>query len=127
MTDMDNTTAASGIILKTDSLGRVKLPREKREELLAEYARSGMSGRAFAKWAGVKYQTFATWVQQRRQAGAGAAKVRWVEARLPELPQPPSGGPILTIELPGGAQLMISGIGQVPLAAELLRQLGAAC
>ena len=103
------------------------MPPEKREALLAEYERSGMSVRGFAKWSGVKYQTFATWVQQRRKAGTGAARVTWVEARLPELAQPPSGGQTLTIGLPGGAKLVIEGIGQVPLAAELLRQLGAAC
>ena len=48
MTDVNNTTGSSGVILKTDALGRVKLPPEKREALLAEYERSGMSVRGFA-------------------------------------------------------------------------------
>ncbi len=53
-------------ILKTDALGRVKTPEARREQLLDEFERSGMSGRQFAEFIGVKYQTFATWAQHRR-------------------------------------------------------------
>ena len=48
------------IILKRDSLGRVKMPPEKRELILDRFEESGMSGQAFAAYIGVKYQTFAT-------------------------------------------------------------------
>ena len=49
-------------IVKVDRIGRIKTPRERREALLAEFDRSGMSGQQFAKWAGIKYGTFITWV-----------------------------------------------------------------
>lgn len=67
---MTDTTFEDGI-LKTDRLGRVKTPRERREALLDEQERSGMSAQAFAAHYGIKYQTFATWVQKRRRKRAG--------------------------------------------------------
>src|SRR5277367_5798115 len=57
-------------IVKMDRIGRIKTPRERREVLLAEFDQSGMSGQQFAKWAGIKYGTFITWVQKRRRKGA---------------------------------------------------------
>ena len=54
-------------ILKQDVLGRVTTPAEQREALLDAFEASGMSGMAFAEQAGLKYQTFATWVQKRRR------------------------------------------------------------
>jgi len=81
-------TTTTGAILVQDALGRVRTPREKRQQILDEYERSGMSGAAFAALVGVKYSTLAWWIQQRRQNGlsaslAMAATVRWVEA-VPE-------------------------------------------
>src|SRR5450631_3057618 len=85
-------------IVKVDRIGRIKTPRERREALLAEFDRSGMSGQQFAKWAGINYGTFITWVQKRRRkAAAGQAEdkpapagakseVRWVEAVLEKAP-----------------------------------------
>lgn len=56
-------------VLKTDTLGRVRTSRARREEIVDEFEKSGLSGQAFAALAGIKYQTFATWVQKRRRAG----------------------------------------------------------
>lgn len=77
-------------ILKTDVLGRVWTPRARREELVGEYERSGMSGAEFAKWSGVKYATFAGWVVKVRRARgkvedesnvpAASSPMRWAEA-----------------------------------------------
>lgn len=55
-------------ILKVDALGRVRVPEEKREELLDTFERSGMSGRQFAQQHGIHVQTFASWIQKRRRA-----------------------------------------------------------
>ena len=63
-----NTTCADETILKTDVLGRVKTPRERREQLLDKFEKSGLTGQKFAAFVGVKYRTFATWAQQRRRA-----------------------------------------------------------
>ena len=47
------------ILLKQDVRGRVRTPRKRREALLDEFERSGLSGPKFAALVGVKYQTLA--------------------------------------------------------------------
>ena len=79
-------------ILKVDEAGRVRTPPEKREALLAEFDRSGMTGAQFARFSGVRYPTLMNWVQKRRkvagqseQRAARRQKVdhpRWLEARV---------------------------------------------
>ena len=61
-------TPADETILKIDVLGRVKTPGERREQLLDEFEKSGLTGQKFAALVGIKYQTFATWAQKRRRA-----------------------------------------------------------
>ncbi len=100
---------------RPDRLGRVRTPQSRREELLAEYERSGLSQAAFARRAGVRYPTFAHWVQQRRRGGAtgeppaaeSGATARFVELRLPsERPMPPSVvATELSVILPDGVVL----------------------
>ena len=114
-------------LLKTDVLGRVKTPAARREQLLDEFERSGASGQKFAELIGVKYQTFATWVQQRKRQRAAAkgktpkstARVRWLEATV-SLDEGHEGNGRLSVQLPGGARLEISCSKQIPLAAALL-------
>src|SRR5207249_1176328 len=90
-----DTTQAGEAILKTDVLGRVKTPAGRREQLLDEFERSGLSGAKYAELVGVKYQTFATWAQKRRRARGTYEKlpakprprsepVRWLEAVVQE-------------------------------------------
>ena len=66
MTFMTTTAEDVQDVLKADVLGRVKVKPEIREQILDEFERSGMSGRAFAKHHGIKEQTFASWIQKRR-------------------------------------------------------------
>lgn len=126
------TSTKDGTILKTDMLGRVKTPPTRREQLLDEFERSGLSGAKFAALAGIKYQTFASWVQQRRRkqgpphAAPAAAvpapqQLRWLEAVVAGAPGTDSAG--LCVQLPGGARLAVNTPGQAVLAAELLRAL----
>ena len=42
-------------MLAQDSLGRVRVSRERREALLEEFEGSGMSAVRFAAWAGIKH------------------------------------------------------------------------
>jgi len=80
--------------------------------MLGEYGRSGLSQAAFARRAGVRYPTFAHWVQERRRAGgatAGAATAasapRFVELRLPCAPATSSASPAvpeLSVTMPDG-------------------------
>ena len=107
-------------VLKTDTLGRVKTPVERREALLDEFEGSGMSGVKFASYIGIKYQTFASWVQKRRRrrtagaaslpaAGAGSSRpLQWVEAVIEE-GNAAAGREegALSVLLPGGARLHI--------------------
>ena len=58
---------AGSEILKVDEVGRVRTPSEKRQALLTEFDRSGMSGAQFARFSGVRYPTFMNWVQKRRK------------------------------------------------------------
>lgn len=64
MTEM--TTKKEDGVLKADVLGRIKTPKESREKILDEFESSGLSGKRFARLAGIRYPTFATWAQKRR-------------------------------------------------------------
>ena len=84
----------AGQILSQDARGRVLVSRERRESLLEEYDRSGMSGVKFAQYVGIKYSTLAYWLQSRRRhrrrekllikagadTGAGKSTGGWIEA-----------------------------------------------
>jgi DNA-binding transcriptional regulator YiaG len=125
-------------VLKTDVLGRVKTPAERREQVLDEFERSGLSGQKFAELIGVKYQTFATWVQKRRRqrgpykalkAPARAVdQVQWLEAVV-EQAQAANGTkhPAAIVQLPGGARVEVVDAKQAALVAALLRALEKPC
>jgi hypothetical protein len=122
-------------VLKADRRGRVRVGRERRDALLAEFERSGVSAAEFARLAGIKYATFAGWVAKRRRqavAGAVAAPLEVVAGtaasrpvRLFEAMVESSSRVVqaLPVELPGGARLLVSEPAQVSLAAELLAAL----
>jgi hypothetical protein len=128
---------AVGEILKQDHRGRVRTPVAQREALLDEYERSSLSGVKFAAVVGVKYATFANWVQKRkkaRQTGSAAsshgavatAPLRSGPVRLFEAFAEVAGngrGTGLLVELPGGGRMHLESPVQLPLAAELLRLL----
>jgi hypothetical protein len=109
---------------------------ERRESLLDEFERSGVSGAQFAALMGLKYPTFANWVQRRRrERGAGAPgvvppadSVRWLEAVVEQARScGGSGSPGLSVQLPGGARVELSQVAQVELVAALLRALAKPC
>jgi hypothetical protein len=120
----------------------VLISRERREVLLDEYEKSGLSGARFARLAGIAYSTFASWRQSRRKKDAGnpgeavaasidaverrpaQAPIRFLEASVESGQQTgvnqagmPAG---LTVELPGGARMQIGSPIQLRLAAELI-------
>lgn len=119
---MDTTS----IILKTDSRGRVRMPPQRREELLLEFERSGLPATKFAQLAGVRYQTFATWVQKHKKRrpttrkAASAAPLRFAEVERAAA-TPPCG--MLRVVLPGGASIELCESSQVGLAAQLIKAL----
>ncbi len=132
---MTSTTGLEDGILKKDGLGRVRTPRGRREALLAEFDRSGMSGQKFAAWAGIKYTTFANWLQKRRrqrQLGSEVSKgVQWVEAVVARSgggKEATTGKPDgLIVHAPDGLRIEITEVRQVSLAVQLLREWKRGC
>ena len=117
-----------GELLRQDTRGRVRTGRERREMLLAEFDRSGVSGARFARMAGINYQTFYGWLHLRRREAGGkpaskrAKPVKWLEAVVGTASVP---APSLRVQLPGGAWMEVSSPEQARAAAQLLRELGA--
>ena len=132
---MTTTIGLTDGIIKRDSRGRLRTTPERREALLAEFDRSGMSGQKFAKWAGIKYTTFANWLQLRRKQGvkvvataksSGKNPVRWLEAVVgpsTEKAATRSKTVGLIVHGPGGIRIEITDPKQVSLAVQLLREL----
>jgi hypothetical protein len=124
-----------GDVLKTDCLGRVRTPAERREQLLDEFEHSGLSGAKFAALTGIKYQTFAFWVQRRRRhrgssgkTAKAEAQVRWLEAVVAEAqPTATVAGMILKVHLPSGAWMEVTDARQAVLVGALLRALEKPC
>jgi hypothetical protein len=118
-------------ILKTDKRGRVRTSPERRQELLAEFERSGLSGPKFAAVTGLKYQTLAGWLQRRRKQGAQVSPavcsartpgVQWLETVIDKA-QAPQGtaGSALIVRLPSGATLELMTPTHAALAGTVLR------
>ena len=119
-------TICAESLLKCDRVGRVRVSEERRSALLAEFDRSYLSAQAFAELVGVRYSTFAGWIQRRRAASRGSensgterASIRLVEAEVVEA-RIEEVRPKLVVELGGGAKVEVSDRGQLALAAELL-------
>ena len=108
---------SAGEFLKQDSLGRVRTPLAKRQEILAAFDGAGMSAARFAAMVGINYSTFCSWVQERNQKqGKGSAltgevvkpEVQWIEAEIACEAKHPSAGDGMELEfLGGGARLRI--------------------
>lgn len=119
-------TPSTSEVLKVDTVGRVRTPREKQAEVVEGYGRSGMTGQQFAAFCGVKYSTLMNWVGKARRAkravaGNGTSRaVSWVEASL-EAAEPEG----LSVEIGRSVRLLVSNSRQAELAAEVIRSLGA--
>lgn len=118
-------------MIKTDSLGRLRTSAERREMLLDEFERSGLSGAEFAKMIGINYTTFAGWRQRRARGrtSGGVAKVRTgaslhlVEAVAAVKPDTTHAEDKLIVHLSGGGRMELSDVRQAPLACALLKSL----
>ncbi|HES57829.1 MAG TPA: IS66 family insertion sequence hypothetical protein [Firmicutes bacterium] len=118
-------------LLATDELGRVRTPAAKREAILDEFERSGMTAIRFAKHIGVKYTTFGTWVAKRRKSrhrgeapGEGNDQPPRRSLALVEAVVERAGSSgMVRVKLSGGVEITVSDSGQVELVAELVRAL----
>ncbi len=129
---MTSTNTEETLILKTDALRRVRMPADRREAILDAFEQSGMSGQAFARHVGVKYPTFATWVQKRRRKrgeyprknllGAVSSEITFVEAQI-QTPSEPALKVGLEVQTTEGVKLMIRSQHEIELAVELIHSL----
>lgn len=122
MTSTTNRDGKENELLKVGTKGRVQIPPERRKNLLEEFDRSGMTGAAFAKHYGIKYTTFAYWIQARRRkqerpVSSGENHFLLVTAEGAKR----SGG--VTVELPRGVKLTITTREEAHLAAALIEAL----
>jgi len=103
---MATTTTGTTELIDTgerrDTLGRVVVPKERRLELVGAWQTSGLTQAAFAKREGVRYSTFAHWVQQATKKAPAARKPR---VRFTEVALPPTLTPVLEVRLPDGTLL----------------------
>lgn len=130
ISDMTSTQKGSEI-LKTDKRGRVRMTPEKRQELLEEFDKSGLSAPKYAALTGLKYQTFAGWLIQRRKQRdemaptvqpAKEPTVQWLETVI-EKAQATQAVPSsnLIVRLPSGAMIEIADAAHAALVGEVLR------
>ena len=124
---MTNTQSSTGI-LKVDTEGRVRTPKAKQEEILSAYGGSGMTGRQFAQYAGVKYSTLMNWLGKSRRARSAGQEIckapglSWVEAMVEE---GGSGqGEALSVEIGSSVRMRVTSPRQAALAGEVIRSLG---
>jgi len=118
-------TQSSTEILKVDTAGRVRVPKAKQEEILTAYRESGMTGRQFAEYVGVKYPTFMNWLGKARRAGGPqegrreATGLNWVEAVM----EAGTGAEreALSIEIGTCVRMQVGNTRQAGLAGEILR------
>ena len=113
---------------KRDRRGRRLTAANQREELLRAYDQSGLTQAEFARREGIKYPTFASWVQARRGAAGAASRagkpfgrVRFTEVPISVLTNR-TATDALSVTLPGG--LVVRGSDAVLIAA-LVKALGA--
>ena len=120
---------AESVLVTTDSRGRVRVSKEQRRAVLAQFEQSGLSAAKFAKVAGLKYSTLAGWLQRYRRS---KPKGRRGRLRLLEAVIDPAGSAALTaakgvvLHLPGQVRLELSSLADVPIAAALVQALQSA-
>jgi hypothetical protein len=136
------TTNAQSPPLKTDVIGRVRISAKHREALLDAYEASSMTGMKFAAAHGVKYPTFASWIQRRRrdrgqfepsnESVPAALLESLVELGLPVAAMPlgsmtgaSSSGSALRIQHANGICMCVEDERQARLAVLVLRELDA--
>jgi hypothetical protein len=86
--------SAEAVLVKTDCKGRLRVSKEQRKAVLAKFEQSGMSPAKFAAMAGIRYSTFAGWLQRYRRlkprvASKGLRLVEAVIGATPSKERPP--------------------------------------
>ena len=115
-----------GVLVKTDSKGRLRVSKEQRKAVLAKFEQSGMSAAKFAAVAGIKYSTLAGWLQRYRRGKHRVAskKLRFIEAVIsPNASQQVASKLGVNVHLPGAVRVELFTLAEVPLATALIEAL----
>ena len=102
---------------RRDTIGRVVTPKARRDELLQAYRVSGLTQAEFARREGVKYTTFAHWLQAYTKSAAAKGPLEFTEVRLPGSAMPS----VLEVRLPDGTVLRGSSAGELAALIRALR------
>lgn len=98
---------------------RRRFTKTEREQLLAEFDCSGLSGAAFARERQLSYTTFCNWRQQR----ARTQPLTFTEVEIVPQPSPEP----LVVELGTHARIRLTSPAQLELTAALLQRLHRPC
>lgn len=98
---------------RRDARGRLVTPATRRHELVEAYKRSGLSQAAFARREGLRYSTFAHWVQQ----GTERPALTFAQVQLP-----PSAAPALEVRFADGTILRGERAADVAILVKALRR-----
>ncbi|MFD0893733.1 hypothetical protein KBB96_09945 [Luteolibacter ambystomatis] len=115
-------------LIRSDSRGRVLIEPTQREALLDAFERGGQSAMAFRRQHGLKYPTFATWVQKRRRDRLEPEPVQHSFAEVVvDAPMEPSVQAAvaepLRVTLADGTRIEVASRKHLAWVAELLRHL----
>src|ERR1700728_1614236 len=116
----DTSHSMQSVPVTVDTKGRVRTSKEQRCHILAEFERGGVSAAEFAKRSGIKYSTFAGWLQRHRRAKPkGQSPIMRLLEAVVEQPQggAASSASSVMVRLTGGTQIEIADEKQIPLAA----------
>jgi transposase-like protein len=134
---MTDSATGGRSILKRDKKCRVRSTADQRQEMLEQFARSGLSGPEFARVAGLPYQTLANWRHKHKkkalalrpattQGQSGVRPCRGIRLVEVVAATEPAVSVRLKIDLPGGASMVVADPTQSVLAAQLIKALAAA-
>jgi len=117
------------VSVTVDAKGRVRVSKEQRRAILAEFERSGVSGAQFAMRAGLKYSTLAGWLQRYRRGKSKppSQPMRLLEAVVEPAGATGHGAGVVVLRWEGGAQVEVSDARQIPMVAALIRALAKPC
>ena len=115
--------------LEVDAAGPIRTPAEKREALLAEFDRSGMTGVQFARFSGLRYPTLMNCLQKRRSEAEQSEQMaarrqdhpRWLKARVEgEVSKTEN----IVVEMGHGVRMLVDMTLRPHWRGELLRAMG---
>ena len=124
MTSIVDLAGEAARLIRSASKGRVLVAADQRDALLDAFEQSGQSAMAFCRQHGLKYPTFATWVQKRRRGSEPALpRVAEVTVDVPAMAEPPAAPEPMRVTLADGTRIDIACRKQLAWAVDLLRHL----